>query len=70
MVKAGALWKNKDKDGKIYLSGNLGSLRVLVFPNNFKTEGKHPDYTLCFDENKPKEATLTAAKDDLPEPWL
>ena len=27
------LWKNKDKNGKTYLSGSLGLARLLVLPN-------------------------------------
>jgi len=38
------LWENTDKNGKKYLSGNLGNMKIMVFRNTFKTEDKHPDY--------------------------
>jgi hypothetical protein len=41
------LWKNKDRNGKPYLSGTLGNARVLVFPNPEKRDQKSPDYRLC-----------------------
>lgn len=43
LVKIGALWVNRDKNGKRYLSGKMGDAKLLVFENNFK-EGKQPDY--------------------------
>ncbi len=43
LVKIGALWVSKDKNGKRYLSGKMGDAKLLVFENNYK-EGKQPDY--------------------------
>ena len=40
------LWKNKDKNGKTYLSGSLGLARLLVLPNDFKKKDSDPDYTV------------------------
>lgn len=39
-------FKRKGKDGQTFLSGSLGSINLLVMPNKFKTEDKHPDYSL------------------------
>jgi hypothetical protein len=38
-IKLSGLWKNKTKDGKTYLSGNLGTAKMLVLPNDFKRAG-------------------------------
>ena len=40
------LWKNRDKAGKVYLSGSLGLARLLVLPNDFKRTEKDPDYNV------------------------
>ena len=40
------LFKRKTKDGQTFLSGALGSINLLVMPNKFKAEDKHPDYFL------------------------
>ena len=55
MIRVGGLWKNKDRNGNTYLAGNLGGLRVMIFPVTEKRGEKSPDYSICFDENKPKE---------------
>lgn len=44
MVKIGALWSGKDKDGNSYLSGKMDSARLLVFKNNRKQNEKSPDW--------------------------
>lgn len=56
-VKLTGLWKNTDKEGKPYLSGTLGGVKVFVFPNKYKTtaDGKEPDYNLFFTPNTSKE---------------
>lgn len=56
LANIGAAWK-QEKNGKRYLSGVLeasklaeqginiqSDLRVLIFPNDKKTQEKHPDY--------------------------
>jgi len=45
-VKLCSLWKNKTKDGKEYLAGYLGDSKIMVFPNGYKTEEKHPDFNV------------------------
>jgi hypothetical protein len=49
------LWKRKGKDGQTFLSGPLGNNSILIMPNKFKTEDKHPDYVLFL---APKRAPL------------
>jgi len=44
LVEIFALWKNTSKSGETYLSGKLGSSRVLVLKNNYKENDNQPDY--------------------------
>jgi hypothetical protein len=48
MMKVTGLWANKAKDGKTYLSGRLGDMRVLIFPNNYKEAENHPSHIMYF----------------------
>lgn len=54
MLQISALWK-KEKNGKTYLSGKLGNSNLLVFPNSYKEEDKHPDYLVYVAEAKRKD---------------
>jgi len=63
MINATGLWLNKTKDGKSYMSGTMGGVKVLIFKNEKKTEDKHPDYQLCFAENKPKDKAVPKEDD-------
>jgi uncharacterized protein (DUF736 family) len=54
-VKLTGLWKNTSKDGKTYLSGTLGAVRVLVFPNEYKRTEKDPDFSLFLSPKEDKE---------------
>lgn len=48
MIPVTGLWRY-EKDGKTYLRGNLNDgCTVLIFPNDRKTEDKHPDYRMYF----------------------
>lgn len=55
-INATGLWKQKDKNGNVYLAGNMGGVRVLIFPIKEKKSEKSPDYTLCFVQNEPKDS--------------
>jgi hypothetical protein len=50
MIKIGALWK-----GEKALTGSMGSARLVVLKNNYKTEDKHPDYIVWVTPQKKKE---------------
>ena len=72
-TKLTGLWKNKTKDGKTYLSGNLGLSRLLVLPNDYKRNEKDPDYNVlvCPQEKKDKPkngAPGTDPRDDFGKP--
>ena len=45
LVLIGGAWVHRDREGRTFLSGNLGNARLLVFKNKFKKQGeKQPDY--------------------------
>jgi hypothetical protein len=52
LINATGLWKNKDKNGNVFLAGSMGGVRVLVFPVKNKQSEKSPDYTLVFAPNE------------------
>ena len=44
-LKIGGLWKNKDKNGNDYFSGNFTyGTKMLVMTNTFKDKENDPDY--------------------------
>lgn len=74
LKKVGAFWKNT-KDGKTYLSGSLSEpvapgTKLLVFPNSYKKEDKHPDYTInvsADDQPAPQDnGSQVTANEDMP----
>ena len=64
LINATGLWKQKDKNGNVYLTGLMGSVRVLIFPVKEKKSDKHPDYSMCFAPNEPKEQGQQGQGDD------
>ena len=47
----GLLW-NKAKDGREFLSGDWGLLRVVIFPNGYKQGENPPDYYMYLTERQ------------------
>ncbi len=64
-VRLCGLWKNTSKDGKTYLSGNLGFGKLLIFPNDKKSENG-PDYTLMIAEKPQQQGAPRITEDDIP----
>lgn len=54
-INATGLWQNKTRNGDMYLSGNMGAVRVLIFKNTRKKHDKEPDYHMVLTENRPKD---------------
>lgn len=55
--KIGALWEKTDKNGNVYYSGQIEingeTLGIVCFANKYRTEEKHPAYTI--NKAKPRE---------------
>jgi len=60
-LKLTGLWKNTSKEGKAYLSGSLGGVKVLVFPNEHKRDEKDPDFNLVLAPREEKDSKPAAA---------
>ena len=60
-VKLTGLWKNVNKNGKTFLSGSMGGVKVLVFPNDYKKTEMDPDYNLFFAPKEEKKADVPKA---------
>ena len=71
-IKLSGLWSNQTQSGDSYLSGSLGSAKLLIFKNTFKEEGSNqPDYNLYLapvekKEEAAEELPPTQPKDDIP----
>ena len=63
MIKLTGLWKNKSENGTVYLSGNIGSAKIMIFAVKEKTENG-PDYIMNIAEGKKKEAPAPQPEDD------
>lgn len=47
LLKLGGLWKNTDKNGNEYFSGNYTyGTKLLIYRNTFKERDNEPDYIL------------------------
>lgn len=51
MKKIGAIWYNKDKNGKTYMKIKIGDKTYLAFKNDNKENDKHPAYTVYIQTN-------------------
>jgi len=63
MLQVTGLWINEAQSGEKYMVGYLGSLRVLIFKNRYKTDDRHPDYVMHF---APKAIVTTEQNDEPP----
>jgi hypothetical protein len=56
MIKLTGLWREKDKDGRSYLTGSLNQIsKLLILPNTYKKDGDtSPDYFLYLTQNEKK----------------
>ena len=71
LIPLTGLWKSTTNDGKEYLSGSLNpKIRLMVFPNRYKTEDKHPDYQVFICENSKREEKPAQTRDQDTGDWL
>lgn len=65
LIEITGLWKQETKNGEVYLTGNWGRTKVLVFVNKHKKpDSKEPDYRAFLAPNEPKEKHETAQPKD------
>jgi hypothetical protein len=73
LIKITGLWENDSKNGT-YLSGMLGSAKVVIFRNKYKKDGsKQPDWELYISPAPKKELEKPAVPTQgvpLPAPVL
>jgi hypothetical protein len=62
-IKVAGLWKNQ-KDGREYLSGNWGDVRILIFPNGYKERDNQPD-SYMYLAPRPPPANPQAGRDEV-----
>lgn len=61
LVRLTGLWKGQMKNGQSYLSGSLGSARLVIFPNDKKDGEKSPDFIVYMSPQKAKEGETKPA---------
>jgi hypothetical protein len=54
LIQVTGLWANENQNGQ-YLSGSVGGLRILIFPNRRRDSDKHPTHVLCVTRNQRRE---------------
>jgi hypothetical protein len=69
-IKLTGLWKNKGKDGKTFLSGTLGGVKLLIFANDYKKAGTDPDYNLVIAPREREEKEKPTHEAHTPDPDL
>ena len=58
-MKLSGMWKNLDKNGQVYWSGNFGPhSRLLLFPNDHKRNEKDADLELFICEKFPQHSSV------------
>tara|TARA_Y100000310_G_scaffold271169_1_gene285536 strand:- start:2409 stop:2633 length:225 start_codon:yes stop_codon:yes gene_type:complete len=58
LLKLGGLWKNTDKNGNEYFSGNYTyGTKLLIYINTFKERDNEPDYILYITKQEKKNSS-------------
>ena len=66
LLKLGGLWKNKDKNGHDYFSGNFTyGTKLLILKNTFKEKNNEPDYNI-FISKQDKKGEVKSNNSDIP----
>jgi hypothetical protein len=65
MMQVCGLWKNKDREGRTFLSGNLNSsVGILIFLNGYKNDDKQPDYMMKYVQREQQDKKPDATNGD------
>ncbi len=64
-LKLAGLWKTKDRNGNVFLSGRLNTLnKILILPNIGKQKDEDPDYFFYIAPLKPKRPDTPGKKEE------
>ena len=64
LLKLGGLWKNEDKNGNAYFSGNFTyGTKLLILKNTFKEKSNEPDYMVYISKQDKKGESKTDSSD-------
>jgi uncharacterized protein (DUF736 family) len=61
--RIGAMWRHTDKRGKQYLSGTVGDLKIVIFPNTQKAGERSPDF-IVFKSEMPANTLFGEKRND------
>jgi len=69
-LKLAGLWKTKDRNGNVFLSGRLNTMnKILILPNTGKQKDEDPDYFFYIAPLKPKRPDTTGKKEGIPQEY-
>ena len=64
LLKLGGLWKNEDRNGNDYFSGNFTyGTKLLILKNTFKEKSNEPDYNIFLSKQDKKGESKNDASD-------
>ncbi len=68
LLKLGGLWKQKDKKGNDYFSGDFTfGTKILIYKNSYKEKENDPDYVAYLSPKQKKgEGKQHSSSSDLP----
>jgi len=63
-LKLAGLWKTKDRNGNVFLSGRLNTMnKILILPNTGKQKDEDPDYYFFIAPLKPKRTNSSGGRE-------
>ena len=62
-IEISGLWEGKTKAGDVYLSGYMGSAKIMIFRNTYKDKENQPDYKLFVTKNEKQNSGTLKEKD-------
>jgi len=66
-LKLAGLWKTRDRNGNVFLSGRLNTMnKILILPNTGKQKDEDPDYFFYIAPLKPKRPEGSEKKESNP----
>ena len=66
LIELAGLWENTSRAGEKYLSGTVGSGKILILQNKYKTKDNQPDYRAFLAPRKETKAKETSTETEPP----